>query len=86
MKVDNQNVRGAIIDGWKPIEEYELPPFIPEKYFMEGPAVLIWNGNWPEIANYGYTKKGVGRWRGRYGNTTATHFFVLPQPPAKQGA
>ena len=66
--------------NWQPIETYELPPFVKDSWFISGDRVLVWIGH-VSIAQYGYTKRGKGRWWGVLGNCNPTHWMPLPEPP-----
>ena len=66
---------------WEPIETAPVKPYDEATWFVSGPAVLLWNGNWCEIGSYSYTRKGSGRWRSMHGVVFATHWMPLPEPP-----
>lgn len=69
---------------WRPISEYQPQPFDADRWYMPGERVLVWNGHWVEIAAYGYTAKGQGRWRDTVRRLCyPTHWMPLPEPPAQ---
>lgn len=67
---------------WQPIETAPIKQFDKEKWFEpHSPQLLVFDGFFHQIAAYGYTAKGKGRWSGRFGIIEPTHWMPLPPPP-----
>ncbi len=67
-------------DDWLIIDDYPLPEFNQATWYKSGESVLVWD-RWAQIASYGYTQKGKGRWRSNMGVINPTHWMPLPGPP-----
>lgn len=67
---------------WKTIDSAPIDPFNADKWFMpHSPRLLLWLGNAAVIGNYGFTRKGKGRWSDWHGIINPTHWMELPEPP-----
>lgn len=69
---------------WKPIEKLDIPPFDTGEWYRDVARVLVVCGeySWVQIATYGYTQKGKGRWQDQHGRIChPTHYMPLPDPP-----
>ena len=64
----------------RPIAEAPIEPFNKDKWYIaHSPRLLLWNGVYWAIGQYGYTQKGKGRWQ-VYGKIFApTHWLPLPE-------
>ena len=70
----------GIMSEWQPIETCPLPAFDPEKWYRNGPSVLLWT-HWVSVGSYGYTQTGKGRWQIVGRTVHPTHWMPLPDPP-----
>jgi hypothetical protein len=69
---------------WQPIETAPIEPFNKEKWFeRHSPSLLVF-ANYIQIASYGYTERGKGRWIGGLGVIAPTHWMPLPNKPKEQ--
>jgi hypothetical protein len=66
---------------WQPIETAPPFPFNQERWFHNGPRMLLCSGRVVFIGSYGYTQKGKGRWQNEHGrNCYPTAWMPLPAP------
>ena len=71
---------------WEPIDTCPIQPFNVDRWYVSGQMVLVFAGGCVSIAQYGYTRKGKGRWKNWLGVCEPTHWMPLPEPPADAGS
>lgn len=81
-KLNEAYQAGLSANKWQTIETAPIKPFEAEFWYKQhSPFLLLWTGNYCEIGSYGFTEKGKGRWQGRHGIITPTHWQYLPEKP-----